>query len=323
MTDTLTALLLQLSEGSSRLLWGRVARPHYGPAFDRLLAEGVLVERPPAEEWSTCLDCDCGFDARPIQRTGDRIVAACPYDVTADTELEEDDLRDFRIDPERLVALIADASGFARPPEPLALDLWRLGRLASGRTIVVSITARALDHPGIVFLLKAAAGGTPVTVAAPDPGSAIRLHMLEAGIDVVKLRDALRPGPRGIDVLDHSALEPKTAGPRLMIERSARRVTLDGRNVHLSEQLFGLLQFLAEHALKSRATVEIRAIEDHVWGEGIHRIASSIREPIRALREALAAGADDRAALRSLIEYKRNPNGYRLAVEARSTVILD
>ena len=113
MTDTLAALLLRLSEGGGpAMLWGRMAKPHYGPAFGRMLAAGVLVECPPVEEWAACADCDCGFDARPIQRLGDRIIAACPFDASSDIELEEDDLRDFRIDAEKLVALIAEASGF-------------------------------------------------------------------------------------------------------------------------------------------------------------------------------------------------------------------
>ena len=196
MTDTLTALLLQLSEGGRpALLWGRQAKPHFGPAFDRLLAAGVLVECPPIEEWSPCPDCDCGFGIRPIQRIDGRIVAACPVDATSDTELQEDDLREFRIDPERLVQMIAGASGFAEPVEPLAPDLWRIGRLASGRSVVVAVTARVLDQPGIVLLLKAAACGAPITVLTPDPGPAIRLRFLEAGIDLVELRSALEPGP--------------------------------------------------------------------------------------------------------------------------------
>ena len=143
MTDTLTALLLRLSEGGRpALLWGRMAKAAFGPAFERLLADGVLVECPPAEEWSACADCECGFDARPIQRIGDRIIAACPFDASSDIELEEDDLRDFRIDPEKLVALIAEASGFPEPIETLAPDLWRIGRLASGRSVVVAVRAR-------------------------------------------------------------------------------------------------------------------------------------------------------------------------------------
>ena len=291
MTDTLAALLLQQSEGSRpALLWGRSAKPHFGPAFDRLLAAGVLVECPPIEDWSPCADCDCGFGIRPIQRIDGRIVAACPIDAGSDTELEEDDLREFRIDPRPLIGLIAEASGFAQPVEMLAPELWRIGRLATGRSIVVAVTARMLDQPGIVLLLKSDAGGAPVTVVAPDPGVAIRRRFLEAGIDFVGLRLALKATVGAVDQLDRAILEPGTEGPRLLIERRARRANLDGRSVHLSDQLFALLLFLAERALAGPETVEFRVIEDHVWGSGIHRISSGIREPIRALRNAFANG---------------------------------
>jgi hypothetical protein len=183
MTDTLTALLLQQSEGSRpALLWGRSAKPHFGPEFDRMLAAAVLVECPPIEEWSACADCDCGFGIRPIQRIDGRIVATCPMDASSDTELEEADLREFRIDPERLISLIAEASGFPGPIEALAPDLWQIGRLKSGRFIAAAVTARVLDQPGMILLMKAVACGTPVTVLAPDPCPAIRLRVLEAGI---------------------------------------------------------------------------------------------------------------------------------------------
>lgn len=69
MTATLIDLLLRLSEaGGGARLWGAAARPHYGPAFDRLLAAGVLEERPPAEEWPVCDDCDCGIDRSAASR---------------------------------------------------------------------------------------------------------------------------------------------------------------------------------------------------------------------------------------------------------------
>ena len=126
-----------------------------------------------------------------------------------------------------------------------------------------------------------------------------------------------------VDRLDLAMLEPRTVGPRLAIGRRARRVGLDGRNVHLSEQLFELLLFLAERALQSPETVEFRVIEDRVWGSGIHRISSGIREPIRALRDALAAGVEDRKATRALIENTRNPNGYRLKLSPVEIAIAD
>jgi hypothetical protein len=314
MTDTLTARLLQLSEGSSRLLWGRVAKRYFGPAFDRLLAEGVLVERPPAEEWSTCLDCDCGFDARPIQRIGGRIIATCPFDSSADTELEEDDLRDFSIDPERLVYVIAEASGFEEPIEPLAPDLWRLGRLASGRSIAVGITAGVLDQPGIVLLLKAAAGGAPITFLAPDPGPAVRLRFLEAGLDLVELRSTLRPTEGTVDRLDPVMLEPKADGRQLSIQVAAQAVLIDGTPQRVPAQPFKLLALLAQEVLDGAGPVRNRAIEDATGRDA--------RDLVRELRDALSAGRPNGSELREWIEARRSLGAFELVLDPEEIEIV-
>jgi hypothetical protein len=306
MNDTLTALLLQLSEASARLLWGRVARPHFGPGFDRLLADGVLVERAPAVEWSTCPDCDCGHDARPIQRIDGRILAACPFDPGADTALEEDDLRDFRIDPDRLVDLIARASGFSESPEPLAEDLWRLGRLPSGRSIVIAVSTWTLDHPGIVLLLKAAAAVGPITVLAPDPGPATRHRFLETGIDLVVLRSALVPVAVGIDGLDREALEPRTEGPRLSIHLEAQAVLVDGTSQRVPSQPFGLLAMLARAARDGKGPVRNRAIEDATGRDP--------RDLVRELRDALSAGRPNGSELRDWIEARRSLGAFELVL---------
>lgn len=324
MPPSLTALLLRQSEAAERpILWGRQATPHFGRQLDQLVERGVLVELAPATEWPVCASCECGMDARIVREINGQLRALCLLDPTCDAILEPDDLRAFRIDPERLISLVAEASGFAGPIEPLAPDLWRLGRLASGRSVMVGIAARVICQPGIVLLLKAAATGAPVTVVAPDPGPAVRLRLLEAGIDLVDLRSILLPTPGMVDRLDFAMLEPRIIAPRLVIERRARRASLDGRSVHLSDQLFALLHFLAQRALDGPETVDFRVIEDHVWGASIHRISSGIREPIRALRDAMTFGADDRKAARALIENTRNPNGYRLNLPAAEIAIVD
>ena len=309
MTDTLTALLLQQSEGSRpALLWGRSAKPHFGPEFDRMLAAAALVECPPIEEWSACADCDCGFGIRPIQRIDGRIFATCPMDASSDTELEEADLREFHIDPERLIGLIAEASGFPGPIEALAPDLRLIGRLASGRAVVVAITARVLDQPGIVLLLKAAACGTPITVLVPDPGPAFRLRFLEAGIDLVELRSTLEPGPRGIDLLDQDALEPKTDGPRLSIQVAAQAVRIDGTPQRVPSQPFNLLALLARAVRDGTGPVRNRAIEDTTGRDA--------RDLVRELRDALSSGRPNGSELRDWIEARRSLGAFELVLES-------
>ena len=110
---------------------------------------------------------------------------------------------------------------------------------------------------------------------------------------------------------------------RLAIERQARRATLDGCAIRLSEQQYSLLEFLAEHAVQGPAPVPTRAIEDHLWGGGIHRISSTLRDPIRALREALARGSAHPRAAKQLIETTRHPQGYRLGLPAEEIAMSD
>ena len=172
MTDTLTALLLRLSEaGPGATLSGRAARPYSGRTLDRLVAAGVLEETAEATEWSPCADCDCAFGFRPIRTVAGRIVAACPIDPGSDLELDPEDLREFRIDAGQLLSLIGAASGLSGPVEAIAPGLWHLGRLGSGRTVVVALPARSLRTPGALLLLKAAAGRSPSSRQA-GPGDA-------------------------------------------------------------------------------------------------------------------------------------------------------
>ena len=198
-------------------------------------------------------------------------------------------------------------AGSTEPLEPLAPDLWRIGRLASGRSVVVAITARVLDQPGIVLLLKAAAGGTPITVLAPDPGPAIRLRFLEAGIDLVELRAALKPGPRGIDRLDQDALEPKTDGPRLSIQVAAQAVLIDGTPQRVPSQPFNLLALLAQAVRDGTGPVRNRAIEDTTGRDA--------RDLVRELRDALSAGRPNGSELRDWIEARRSLGAFELVLE--------
>ena len=191
LSGTIFALLTRLSEaGPDAVLWGRAAQPHFGPVFDRLLRKRVLVERPRAGMWPTCAYCDCGLDARPIVEVQGKLVAPCPSDHHADQPLAPDDLRSFHIDAERLVTVLAEASGFDSAASLLP-GLWQIGRLASGRAVFLALQEDAVDQPGMVLALRAAASGAPTTLLAPEIPPAVQLRFSEAGIDVAVLRSVL------------------------------------------------------------------------------------------------------------------------------------
>jgi hypothetical protein len=305
VNDTLTMHLLRLTEASpAAVLSGQAARRYSAGEIDRLLVAGVLEELAPATEWSPCADCECALGCRPIRVVAGRIIACCPIDLGSDLELGPEDLRAFRIDVGRLLQRGSRASGIAGPPETMAPGLWSLGRLASGRTIVVALPARALRAQGAVLLLKSAGG--PVTVLAHNPDQTTRLRLLEADIDLIELRSALVPGAVGVDRLDRDALEPRTEGPRLSIHLEAQAVLVDGTFQRVPSQPFKLLALLARAARDRKGPVRNRAIEDATGRDA--------RDLVRGLRDALSAGRPNGSELRDWIEARRSLGAFELVL---------
>ena len=306
LSGTIFALLTRLSEaGPDAVLWGRAARWHFGPVFDRLLRKRVLVERPRAGMWPTCAHCDCGLDARPIVEVQGKLVAACPHDHHADLPLARDDLRSFHIDAERLVTVLAEASGFDHAASLLP-GLWQMGRLTSGRAVFLALQEDAIDQPGVVFALRAAASGAPTTLIAPEIPPAVQLRFSEAGIDVVVLRSALAPSSSGIDVIGVAALEAPAHAPRLVIGKAAQTVTLDDRHLHFSPQLQRLLLMLAQQALTKDPILSHQVIGGETGREP--------RDLIRDLRDNLASQGLSKGEANALIKTV-SPRGYRIGLD--------
>ena len=314
MNESLAQLLLRLNEaGEPAILWGRQAKPYAGRAFDRLLVAGVLIEQAPATEWPVCADCECGLEVRLIEKIGDRVIASCPIDARSDDVLDKQDLRSFRIDQKRLVTEVAIASGFPMEPDEVLPGVWMLGTMSVGRVAFVAFGAASVESPGLFAALRAEARGAPVTLLAPALPFAVRKRFEEAGIHIAVLWDAIGNDGRASFALDLSRLVPRAGGgPRLVIAESIRRVTLDGIERSLAVQPFRLLCLLAERARAGGATVERRKIEAHIWGTAIG--TREARDVVRELRDGLAKGSAGPEPIRALIESRRNPNGYRLAL---------
>lgn len=305
-TGTIFALLTRLSEaGPDAVLWGRAARSHFGPVFDRLLRKRVLVEGPRAEMWPTCAHCDCGLDARPIVEVHGNLVAACPLDHHADQKLAPDDLRSFRIDSERLVTVLAEASGFDNAASILP-GLWQMGRLASGRAVFLALQGDAVAQPGVVLALRAAAPGAPITLIAPEIPPAVQLRFSEAGIDGAVLRSVLTASSSGIDVINVAALEAPARAPRLVIAKTSQTVALDDRQLHFPSQLQRLVVMLAEQAVTKDPILSHQAIGGATGREP--------RDIIRDLRANLVAQGLGKAEATALI-MTVSPRGYRIGLD--------
>jgi hypothetical protein len=146
-----------------------------------------------------------------------------------------------------------------------------------------------------------------MTVLAPGTGLTMRLRLLEAGIDLVELRSALKPGPRGIDRLDQDVLESKTDGPRLSIQIAAQAVLIDGTPQRVPVQPFNLLALLVRAVRDRPGPVRNRALEDTTGRDA--------RDLVREQRDALSAGRPNGSELRDWIEARRSLGAFVLVLE--------
>lgn len=309
MSESLPKLLLRLSEaGAPAILWGRQAEPHFGREFERLLRQRLLVEAPPATEWSVCGNCECGLDARPIQEIDGRLVAVCPLDHRGDVLLAPEDLRSFRIDVGVLVAEIARASGFAGSLTKVSPHIWSLGPAACGRAVFLSLLRADEYSPSCFLLLRTLARCAPVTVLTPEIPDAAVIHFDAAGVHQVTTGKVIGNPPwESSFAIDVSCLQPDTLpGARLIIARSTNAVTFDGSNRPLPAQPYRLLLLLAETVCGGGSFVPTRDIEAHTNRDA--------RDLVRELRDGLAAGLPNESNVRALIANRRSPPGYRLAL---------
>lgn len=310
MTETLSRLLLLLSEAEHPILWGRVAAPHFGRDFDRLLAQRVLIEDPPADSWAVCSDCECGLDARPIQEIHGRRVAVCPQDHRSDVHLSNDDIRSFRIDPALLVGLIGKASGLDRPPEVILPGVWRLGNVFGSQAVFLALSVTAATQPALLGMLTRAAQGTAATLLVPRgmPAESRRL-LVDSGIHVPVTIDVM--GNEAPFALEAERLAP-TNMPKLRLSRGRLAISLFGTEGTLAKRPFDLLWILAE---AGGTIVERRIIEAHLWSQPVAKTA--VNDAVRDLRAGLVM-IDPRSE--KLIETKAG-QGYRVALAPGEIVL--
>jgi len=303
MTETLPRLLLRLSEaGDPAILWGRQAAPHAGRDFERLLDHGVLVEQAPATEWDVCPACDCGLDARPIHQVNGRHIAVCPTDRRSDVILGDDDLRSFRIHPPSLVREIAMASGFDDEPSPVTAGVWHLGETSAQRALFLALSRDAVLQPGLIGLMRAVVGSSPISVIAPAMAADDLAHFVEAGIAIAATADCLGNADAVGFAIDLSMLESAaTFEPHLVIFRQSQRVILGGGEIHIPQQPFNLLVKLAEAAATRKGYLTPQDIEADNSGR-------SAGDLIRDLRNALH---DDQ---KTLIRTRQSPTRYFLGL---------
>jgi DNA-binding winged helix-turn-helix (wHTH) protein len=316
MTNSLQKLLLRLSEGAQpALLPGRQAKPYFGPAFDRLLDSGVLIEETVADCWPVCASCECDLDARPIVPAGAGFLAPCPLDRRSDSVLDADDLRMFRLVPEALLNEIATLSGLPATPVAITPNVWLVDTGAVDRCVFLTTAVRAVTEAGFVDMALRLARGRGITVVVPRIPDLDHADLERAGIHVVERDDALVINDAApVPSLDLARLVPGAKAPDLVLARSRLSVRLFDAERALPQRPFDLLWFLAERAKAGQALCERRVVEKGVWPTTTVA-RNAVADAVRDLRHQLAQFPVTTMKPEELIE-TRTGKGYLITVPA-------
>lgn len=293
---------------------GRLLRRFPEAEINKLLRARILIEDRKIDSWGTCAHCDCGYDARMIQKIDGKLVACCPLDPSQDVILEPNDLTRYLINGEPLIAAIAAAGKLAGMPAAISTGLWSMGKASTGRSLFLCRSPRDVLAPGISMLLKSLAGGTPPIVVFDeiDQASALRLRDME--IDVHEVAEILRADGNDVEVMSFDGLLPPSDRVRLIIDRSIPSVMLDGRVLDMSVQMVAVLVLLAEQACRRDPIIKKQIIEAET--------GRPPNEVIRDLRKALVAPGAPSSTVKELIATVHGV-GYRLGLAPEAISFAD
>ncbi len=303
MSGKISPLLKRLSEiaGAAPVSWPAISE-YAGAEVDRLLRQRILIENAPAIQWDVCSDCSCGLAARPIEVVNGAPRASCPLDPASDAVLDEDDLRSFTVDFDRLVAVLADLAPVSGANRLITEGLWYLGRTDAQAHASITFKSGILRQNGIVPLMRQSAQGQPIILISPEfPEEAASL-LLAADIRMVLLSDLLD---------DLETDEPcilaghRRDGPELVIYHDSGKVEWRGRSIVFTHQTFPAFLRMVER-LKTNDPIAPGPVVEDTTG----RAASDLVREMRA--KVTSAGFSDNEA-KSFIK-THHARGYSVTV---------
>ncbi len=254
MNESLAVLLLRQSEGGdpAYLLGVPDLSTTASSAFQRLLALGAVVHARVLDTWDPCATCSCGVEERHVRWIDGTPVAICPLSREDDEALDPGDLQLFQISLTRLAELVSRAAALDDRPEQVAPRLWRLGRLAGGRVLLLATSSSALRGEGVFDRLKTLDRSVRFTLIA-DVKSAVDLAALaERGFDVVPPDEAFMPSEptRPIRLnMNRLMMVTETSDPDVLeVNPMALTAAFGGRALQLEPRHARVLNVLAREA---------------------------------------------------------------------------
>lgn len=254
MNESLPVLLLQQSEGGdpAYLLGVPDLSPAADSAFQQLLALGVVLHARELDTWDPCATCSCGAEERRVRWIDSTPVAICPLSREDDEALDPGDLKLFEISLTRLAEVVARAAALDDRPEQIAPRLWRLGRLAGSRVLLLATSSTAVRGAGIFDRLKTLNRSARFTLIADMKSTVDIASLAERRIDVVPPDEAFLPSeptkPVRVD-MDRLLVAAVTSDPDVLeVTPLAFTSAYGGRALHLEPRDARVMNILAREA---------------------------------------------------------------------------
>lgn len=254
MNESLPVLLLRQSEGGepAYLLGVPDLSPPAASAFQRLLEVGAVVHDRRLDTWDPCATCSCGAGERQVRWINGIPIAICPVSRDDDESLDAGALQLFRVALNRLAELVGRAAALDDRPEQVAPRLWRLGRLAGGRVLLLATSSSAVRGDGVFDRLRALDRSARFTLIANVKSALDIADLRERGIDVVLPDEAFmasEPGrPVRVDV-NRLLMVTVTSDPDVLeVNPMALTAAFGGQALRLEPRHARVLNVLAREA---------------------------------------------------------------------------
>lgn len=254
MNEILPVLLLQLSEGGdpAYLLGVPDLSPAAARAFQRLVELGAVLHDRRLDTWDRCATCSCGAEERQVRWVDGTPVAICPLSRDDDEVLDPTDLQLYRISLSRLAALVGKAAALDDRPDQIAPGLWRLGRLAGGRILLLATSSSAVRNAGAFDRLKAVDRAARFTMIAAITSAVEIADLVERGIDVVLPHEAFIVSEPGQPVrvnLNKLVVVADSSDPDVLeVNPMALTAVFGGQSLQLEPRHARVLNVLAREA---------------------------------------------------------------------------
>jgi len=297
--------------------------PAAASAFQQLLVLGAVLRERLLDTWDPCATCSCSPGERRVRWIDGMPVAICPLSRDDDEALDPDDQQLFRISLSRFAELVGRAAGLDDRPDQIAPSLWRLGRLAGGRVLLLATSSFAVRGAGVFDRLNALARSGRFTLIA-DMKSAVEMASpAERCIDVVPPDEAFTSSEpsQPVRVNQNRLLVVAESAVPDVLEVNPRAFTtvFGGRPLQLEPRDARVLSILAREADDSeflatrddlyRALVGRDDADASVGDEQLDKSASRIRSVLcdaRGLPRADGRPASSRAVALAFMDGPRS-----------------